>query len=160
MRRQKQQARGASGQVGACGCDSAGEMQDAPITIHFHGVPGSPRQLTLFGGAGGAAGGLLALHQRIEHALDLGNRTVPVVEFGCVGKAHRAGEVARAVDLDDRQTRMLFVIGAQPAIERAPGFGAGLRRPPPMPRFAGARSAIIAIQLQYVNLARHLAFTL
>ena len=68
-----------------------------------------------------------ARHQRIEHRLDLGERTVAAVHVGGVREAHRAGEVARLVDLDDRQAAVLFVIGAQPAIERAPRLGAGLR---------------------------------
>src|SRR5258708_1001958 len=45
-----------------------------------------------------------------------------------LGEAYRAGEVAVLVDLDQRQTRMLLVIGTQPAIVRAAVFGAVLER--------------------------------
>ena len=36
-----------------------------------------------------------------------------------LGKAKRAGHVARAVDFDDSETGVLLVVGAQPAIVRA-----------------------------------------
>ena len=44
------------------------------------------------------------------------------------GKAHRAGEIAVLVDLDQRQAGMLLVVGAQPAIVRTAELGAVLER--------------------------------
>ena len=68
----------------------------------------------------------LARHQRIEHRLDLAERKMRTVDIGGIGEADRAGEVARLVDLDQRQAAVLFVIGTQPAIERTACLGAGL----------------------------------
>ena len=68
----------------------------------------------------------LACDQCVQHALDLGERPVAAVDVGRIGKADRASEVAGFVDLDDREAAVLLVVGAQPAIERAAGFGAGL----------------------------------
>ena len=49
-----------------------------------------------------------------------------------IGEAHRTGEVAGLVDLDDGQARMLLVVGAEAAIPRAAALGAGERRQRPV----------------------------
>ena len=49
-----------------------------------------------------------------------------------IGEAHRAGEVAGLVDLDDGEARMLLVVGAEAAIPRAAALGAGERRQRPV----------------------------
>ena len=65
----------------------------------------------------------LALDQGIQHAFDRGERQVAAMHVFRIRKADRAGEVAGGVDLDDRQAAMLFVIGAEAAIERAARLG-------------------------------------
>ena len=77
----------------------------------------------------------LAGDQRIEHGLDLGQGAVAAVDVGGIGKAHRAGEVAGAVDLHDGKARMLLVIGAQPAVERTAGLGSRLGEERPVAGF-------------------------
>ena len=82
-----------------------------------------------------------ARHQRVEHALDLGQAAVRVPLGRGVGEAHRAGEVAGLVDLDDGQAGMLLVVGAEAAIPRAAALGAGVRLQRPVARlqvFEGA----------------------
>src|SRR6185436_15711074 len=66
--------------------------------------------------------------------LDLIDAAMAAVHIGGVGEAHRAGEVARFVDLDDREAAVLLMVGAQAAVERAAGLGPGLRRQRPVAR--------------------------
>ena len=66
-------------------------------------------------------------HQRVEHALDLGQAAVGVPLGRGIGEADRAGEVAGLVDLDDGQAGMLLVVGAEAAIPRTAALGAGVR---------------------------------
>src|SRR5262249_37862123 len=49
-----------------------------------------------------------------------------------VGKAHRAGEIAGLVDLDDGDAGMLLVIRTEAAIPRAAALGLGERRERPI----------------------------
>ena len=83
----------------------------------------------------------LAPHQGVEHELDLGQAAMAVPLGRGIGKAHRAGEVAGLVDLDDGEARMLLVVGAEAAIPRTAAFGFGERRQGPIARlevFQGA----------------------
>jgi len=59
--------------------------------------------------------------ERVEHggALVDGDR-VPVGLVPGVGETDRAVQVAVRVDLDDAEAGVLFVLGAQPAVQRAP----------------------------------------
>lgn len=53
------------------GCVSGGGMLGAPVTIYFHGVPGGPRELTLFGAPvpdGWHAPDRSGLHPRLDFA--------------------------------------------------------------------------------------------
>ncbi len=68
----------------------------------------------------------LARDQRVEHARHRRDRQVFRLLRRGLRKAHRTGEIAVLVDLDQRQARMLFVIRAQPAIVRAAELGAVL----------------------------------
>ena len=73
-----------------------------------------------------------ACDQRVEHALDGRERQMLRPRRRGLGKAHRAGEVAMVVDLDERQAGMLFMIRTEPAIIRAAVFGVALQRERPV----------------------------
>ena len=64
----------------------------------------------------------------IHHAFHGGQRQVFAARRRGVGKANRAGEIAMLVDFNQRQARMLLVIGTQAAIVRAAEFGVALPR--------------------------------
>ena len=64
-------------------------------------------------------GQALALDQRLQHGVDLGEAAILGARGRGLGEAHRAGEIAFLVDLDQRETGMLLVIGTQAAIVRA-----------------------------------------
>ena len=56
------------------------------------------------------------------------------MHVGRVRETNRAGQVARLIDFQNRQTTVLFVIRAQPAIERATVLRPSLRRERTIPR--------------------------
>ena len=68
----------------------------------------------------------LATSTSSMRSISASGRWLPCMSAG-IGEADRAGEIARLVDLDDREAAVLLVVGAEPAIERATGLGAGLR---------------------------------
>jgi hypothetical protein len=63
---------------------------------------------------------LFVAHHAIEHELHLLHRPVRLPVRPRLRVADRAGEVARIGDLHQRQATVLLVIGAKPAIVRAP----------------------------------------
>ncbi len=58
----------------------------------------------------------LARYQRIHHLLDIGQRAVRGAGRRTIGEAHRTGEIAGLVHVDEAEAGMLLVIGAEPAI--------------------------------------------
>ena len=76
----------------------------------------------------------LARHQRVHHAFDLGERAGGRSWRRRIGEAHRAGEVARLVDVDQREAGVLLVVGAEAAVVGAAELGAVAARERPVAR--------------------------
>src|SRR5262245_26111945 len=99
----------------------------------------------------------LARDQRIDHALDHVQREMLAARRRRIRETDRAGEIAVLVDLDQRQARMLLVVGAEPAIVRAAILGAALQREravarldvvlaePPIGRVGGDQGGVRAV---------------
>ena len=71
-------------------------------------------------------GQALALDERLQHRVDLGQAAVLGARGRGLGEAHRTGEIALLVDLDQREAGMLLVVGAQAAIVGAAVMRAAL----------------------------------
>ena len=61
--------------------------------------------------------------QRVQHPLDLLQRAVGLALHGRVRETHGAGQVAGLIDLEDGEARVLFVVRAEAAVERAAVIG-------------------------------------
>ena len=118
--------------------DEIGLLRDADAVGVDHGVADRPPPHRIEDGEELGMQGRLAArqlhqvrlafarHQRVEHPLDRRERQVRGLLRRGIGEAHRAGEIAVLVDLDQRQAGMLLVVGTEPAVERAAVFGAAL----------------------------------
>ena len=94
-------------------------------------------------------GHAFARDQRVEHEIDLGERPVQRALGARIGEADRAGEVARLVDVDQREAGVLLVVRAEAAIVGAAELGPRLHLERPV-----ARLDVVARQAEIGGVGR------